>query len=68
MDKYYVNKNAQNNGDHEIHTSHCRFLPKDENRIYLGYYTNCQPAVEKARDYYDNVDGCAYCSSRCHTT
>ena len=36
MARYYVNKNAQQNGDHEVHTTGCQWLPKSENRIYLG--------------------------------
>lgn len=25
--RYYVNKNSQSNGDHEVHTRSCSFLP-----------------------------------------
>ena len=34
--RYYVNKNAQPNGDHEVHRATCIWLPDVENRIYLG--------------------------------
>lgn len=68
MPMYYVNKNAQDNGDHEVHTDSCRFLPKDENRIYLGYHASCHSAVEKAKDYYNQVNGCIHCSKPCHTS
>jgi hypothetical protein len=27
MSRYYVNKNAQENGDHEVHTTGCSFMP-----------------------------------------
>ena len=64
--KYYVNKNAQPNGDHEVHTSSCYFLPSIENRIYLGEFTNCKDAVKKAKEYYSQVDGCYFCSNSCH--
>ncbi|WP_299221864.1 hypothetical protein [uncultured Aquimarina sp.] len=68
MAKYYVNKNAQSNGDHEVHKEGCSWLPKAENRTYLGDYTGCKPAVRKAKEYYDQVNGCYYCSNECHTS
>ena len=67
MARYYVNKNAQANGDHEVHREGCAWLPKPENRIYLGEYLSCHGAVVNARSYYSQVDGCAYCSPDCHT-
>ena len=68
MARYYVNKNAQNNGDHEVHKADCSFLPGKENRIYLGDFSNCAPAVKKAKEYYSQVNGCFYCSKNCHTS
>jgi len=67
MSKYYVNKNAQDNGDHEVHTTGCNFLPDVSNRIYLGEFTACQSAVAKAKGHYDQVNGCYFCSRECHT-
>jgi len=66
MDSYYVNKNAQPNGDHEVHKESCIFLPETGNRIYLGYFSTCQEAVKEARKYYNQVDGCYFCSPACH--
>lgn len=68
MAYYYVNKNAQSSGDHEVHKSSCNYLPKEENRIYLGYYNNCEDAIEEAKKYYSQVNGCYHCSIECHTT
>jgi len=67
MKKYYVNKNAQMNGDHEVHTTGCSFLPLEENRIYLGEFSNCARAVNAARNHFTQVNGCYYCSNECHT-
>lgn len=64
---YYVNKNAQSTGEHEVHRSDCQWLPNVSNRIYLGYYSDCKDAIRKAKEYYSNVDGCYYCCPRCHT-
>lgn len=67
MARYYVNKNAQNSGDHEVHRSDCEWLPKEEHRLYLGDFSNCRDAVREAKKYYSQSDGCYYCSRECHT-
>ena len=66
MPSYYVNKNAQSNGDHEVHTASCPYLPKPENRLPLGEHASCYTAVAKAKTIYPNADGCYYCSNACH--
>lgn len=68
MAKYYVNKNAQSNGDHEVHRYDCSFLPLTENRIYLGEHDTCSPAVREAKKHYTKSNGCYYCSNSCHTS
>lgn len=50
--RFYVNTNAQPNGDHEVHRSTCAWLPDVENRIYLGDFATSQAAVREARKYY----------------
>lgn len=62
--KYYVNKNAQSNGDHEVHTANCNYLPSD--RKYLGEFNNCNDAVNEAKKTYLKVDGCYWCCNSCH--
>lgn len=64
MNSYYVNNRAQSNGDHEVHTSNCMYLPSD--KTYLGMYSNCGQAIIAAKEHYAQVDGCAYCCSACH--
>ncbi len=46
---YYVNKNAQSNGDHEVHAEGCSYLPEVSNRDYLGYYSNWSSAVNTGK-------------------
>lgn len=67
MTKYYVNKNSQANGDHEVHRPGCTWMPDIENRIYLGEFATCCGAVIKAKKYYSQSNGCYYCSYACHT-
>ncbi|MGG6231828.1 hypothetical protein [Tenacibaculum sp. SDUM215027] len=68
MARYYVNKNAQTNGDHEVHKLECTWIPNVENRIYLGEFDNCKDAVKEAKKHYTKVNGCYYCSRECHTS
>jgi hypothetical protein len=67
MKKYYVNKKAQSNGDHEVHDEYCIFLPNTENRKYLGQFSSCSDAVKEAKKDYSQSNGCRTCSNACHT-
>lgn len=67
MARYYVNDNAQANGDHEVHKEGCAWMPAVHNRTYLGEFSSCGPAVAAARQHYSQVNGCYYCSNECHT-
>lgn len=68
MPKYYVNNNSQSNGDHEVHQEGCSWMPKQENRTSLEYHSTCKSAVQKAKEYYSQVNGCYHCSKECHTS
>lgn len=65
MASYYVNNNAQPNGDHEVHVAGCNYFPT--NAMYLGEYGSCVPAVAKARQTHSRADGCYWCCNPCHT-
>jgi len=67
MASYYVNKNPQDNGDHEVHKLGCNWMPSAENRKYLGEFSNCRGAVGEAKKTYSQSNGCYYCSNECHT-
>lgn len=66
MSRYYVNKNAQTDGYHEVHTTGCPHPPNPENRIPLGNHESCGSAMIEARKIYPNSDGCKYCCPRCN--
>ncbi len=68
MAKYYVNKNVQANGDHEVHVPTCFYFPNEDNRTYLGEFSSCAPAVAEAKKIYKQSNGCATCCAPCHTT
>ena len=66
METYVVNRNAQPNGDHEVHKVGCGFFPS--NNMPLGQFTACAPAVLVAKRVYPQSNGCFWCSNECHTT
>lgn len=71
MPKYLVNRNAQPNGDREVHDEASPYgcLPEPENRVALGTFTYCNGSVSEAyRRGYSRANGCAYCASSCHTS
>jgi len=67
MHYFYVNKEAQKNGEHEVHKDNCSHLPEPRNREYLGYFSDCLDGIIKARRKYDIVDGCKFCIPDCHS-
>lgn len=68
MPNYVVNDKVQNNGDHEVHTTNCVYYPLIKNSTSLGWHSNCQSAVKEAKNHYSQSNGCATCSSECHTS
>ncbi|WP_022673999.1 hypothetical protein [Novosphingopyxis baekryungensis] len=69
MPEFIVNRNAQNNGDHEVHEkdSHCANYPILANRMPLGWHAGCTSAVTEAKKTYPQSNGCAICAKACHT-
>lgn len=68
---FCVNINAQpGSGDHEVHdlSAGCQYLPTPAHRRALGWHENCGQAVEAAKLYYSDVNGCYYCCRVCHTS
>ncbi|HLT74771.1 MAG TPA: hypothetical protein VKZ68_06785 [Ohtaekwangia sp.] len=66
MAYYFVNKDAQKNGDHEVHKDNCEWMPV--NRLFLGNYFDCEDAIREAKKTYDQVNGCIFCCKACHTS
>lgn len=72
MPAFIINKNAQSNGDHEVHNTStgCHYMPRPENQIDLGNHPTCHGAVTLAKRQWPNarINGCYYCCNACHTT
>ena len=67
MPNYYVNTNAQPNGDHEVHENGCTQGANPENQMDLGWHSSCYGAVAQAKLTYPTANGCAYCCPDCNT-
>ena len=66
--RYYFYDQKDKNGNHEVHTVNCSFLPSPENRTYIGDFSSCKAAIRSAESTYSlrSFDGCFYCSKACH--
>ena len=67
MAAYFVNSNAQSNGDHEVHQAGYSYMPDPKHCILLGDFPSCHGAVARAKLTYPPADGCAYCCPLCNT-
>jgi len=67
MQHYYVNKQAQPNGEHEVHVPRCTYVAEGEDAVHLGTFVNCKEALQAAHAYYEKVNGCAWCCQDCHS-
>lgn len=68
MEKFYVNRTAQPNGDHEVHREGCYWLSIAAHTTYLGEFYGCSGAVAEAKKTYKTANGCASCCPTCHTS
>ncbi len=71
MTNYYLNLNAQSNGEHEVHKESCYYYymyKTGHNFELLGVFNNEIDAVNYAKMKHPTlkVDGCAYCCPAAH--
>ena len=61
---YYVEIEKRSGREfHEVHKEDCRYMPRRENRIYLGNFYDCGVAKIKAEKNFPNE--VALCSNCC---
>lgn len=61
MKLYYVDKNQNQNGHHELHIATCVHLPNLFHRKYLGNYNTLSEASHHAKKHYQNTVACIHC-------
>lgn len=50
MQNYYFYIYPDINGNYEVHTENCYYLPSELNRQYIGRYSSCQAAIIAAQN------------------
>ncbi|EOO05017.1 hypothetical protein IAW_05836 [Bacillus cereus str. Schrouff] len=70
MSHYYVSLRVDDDGNHKLHTDNCVYLPDIKNRIYLGFFLNCQDALlaATAKFMFRSFDDCCLCCNECHAS
>ncbi|WKJ92526.1 hypothetical protein QZJ86_10380 [Methylomonas montana] len=63
MAEFFVEINAQDNGEHVVHKSNCSLLPAKDALRYLGSIASAASAVKKAQESFKLVNGCSHCTS-----
>lgn len=65
---YYLNTNADSNGNNEVHKESCEWMPAPKNRCFIGFFNNGIEAVNYAKSIgWSNADGCFFCANEAHT-
>ncbi|MGZ4958900.1 MAG: hypothetical protein ACXV7J_06590 [Methylomonas sp.] len=67
MAEFYIETNAQANGDHIVHNANCSQLPAKDTLRYLGAIASCGSALQKAAQSFKQVNGCPQCATTCHS-
>lgn len=67
MAEFYIEINAQANGDHVVHRAECSILPAKETIRYLGSIASSASALKKAAESFRQVNGCPQCATTCHS-
>ena len=52
MKGYYFNNIVDVNGRNEIHAEDSPYLPPSLNRTYIGDFSNCDDALQRAKSQY----------------
>jgi hypothetical protein len=61
MDYFYVDKKPQADGSHQVHRGTCKFLPVNEDRMFLGYFDRYEDPVVLAKNWFPLSTGCKHC-------
>lgn len=64
MNRYYVNKYAEENGFHLVHRTNCILMVGLDNRIDLGSFEYSSQALESAKVHYRKSLACLFCKDK----
>ncbi len=63
MAEFYIETNAQPNGDHIVHKASCSLLPAKDAIHYLGSIASATSAIKRAAESFKQVNGCPQCAT-----
>ena len=63
---FFVSKKVDNNNEHIVHSSNCDYLPLPISRLDLGELYSCESAMERAKEFFENSNGCIHCCLLCY--
>jgi hypothetical protein len=67
MKRYYIDIEAQKNGDHVLHNEFCLYMPIIIRSKYIGEFSNSKAALKEAEKEYNTANGCNNCSPESYT-
>ena len=67
MAEFYIETNAQPNGDHIVHNAACSLLPAKDSIRYLGSIASATSAMKRAAESFKHVNGCPQCTTASHS-
>jgi hypothetical protein len=62
---YFISQVPNKKGQYEIHIKQCFKHDMLSNRLYLGEFTHCEEALQKAKKHFKHVVFCPHCLPHC---
>ena len=67
MPNYIINRQEDEKGLNEVHTTNCNHLPLSNNQVSIGWHADAISAVAYAKQNgWSKADGCYYCCNEAH--
>ena len=67
MNRYIINRNTDEKGLNEVHTTICSHKPNISNQVDIGFHIDEIESVRYAKSIgWHNADGCKYCCTKAH--
>ena len=61
MDEFFVEKRANENGEHLVHKVSCPSLPEQDKLRWIGVRNNTSAPLKEAGDVFSPVSACPHC-------
>jgi hypothetical protein len=61
MREFYVEKGANESGEHIVHTAECSSLPAKDQMHYIGVRSNTEAPLKEAANWFSKSTPCPEC-------